>query len=235
MSGNINSTLVTVNVAGCLALSNEVFFTWRVSEPHRYQNRVDSAMKANYEKCKSSLAALYPEAEPCPIVGYEDMLAVPSDWQEQDELYYEIACIGFVGNYASMRGVERDGPKGGSEGLSVRPRLEVLYVERVERADGSTLTDWLRSDEENWWNEFYNGEWVSFYKVNEVYFSSLEGSLWGAGYCYSLTPKFGQQAGMIYLAGTSSPCNGGSASYTDNLIVRLDYPFKAQLIDAQKQ
>ena len=55
-----------------------------------------------------------------------------------------------------------------------------------------------------------------------------------SGYCFNLTPKFGEKVGSLYFEGGSWPCNGGSAAFSDRMFVQLDYPFKAQIIEQTK-
>ena len=94
--------------------------------------------------------------------------------------------------------------------------------------------DWEKDKKGLTWDEFNAQGWLSSYKINEVYFVSEERSLFRSGYCFNLTPKFGEKVGSLYFEGGSWPCNGGSAAFSDRMFVQLDYPFKAQIIEQTK-
>ena len=179
----------------CLTLYDEVYYTWMVSDEGRYENKVDAALKANQKQCQSTIEHLYAVGETCPIVGYEKMLAIPDNWKNQNELYYEIACLGVVENKGNQRGVDRDGPKISSEGLGDLFKLEILYVEHVTKENGE-YWDWEKDKKGLTWDEFNAQGWLSSYKINEVYFVSEEMNLFRSGYCFNLTPKFGEKVGI---------------------------------------
>ena len=193
----------------CLSLKNDAYDIWMVSDYSRYNKRVDKALKANFSQCKKALESTYSKAKKCPIVGYEDMLALPDSWKEQDEQYYEIPCLSYVEN-SETPATQRDGPKATSEGLNGIARLDILYVEKVEQNK-------------------------PIYKRDRLFFATKDDALFGNWSCYSLTPSFGKKAGSIYFDGYASPCGMGSSTSVTRLMVELDFPFKAKIVDSRSK
>lgn len=201
---------------GCLSLGDEVYWSWMVSDPNRHSTKVEKALQTNISVCKETLRKLYPDPKQCPVEGYKNLFAVPASWGSENELLYEVACIGFKENEQNLLTLDqRDSPKIQSEGMNSFPKLEILYVNKVKKHNemGSVGTEWTKE-----------------YKLDPIYFLSERGELWGAGRCYWFKISFGSEAGIIFLDGGSSWCVGGSASNINRVIAKLDFPFKAQVL-----
>ena len=194
------------NLLECLSLNNEIYDIWMVSEPSRYGEKVNKALKANYNQCKKTLDSTYSKANKCPIVGYEHMLALPESWRNQDEQYYEIPCLSFVEN-SETPAAQRDGPKTASEGLNGIAQLDILYTEKVERD-------------------------TPIYKLDRLYFITKHDALFGERDCYNLTPFFGKKSGLIYFDGYASSCGIGSRTSITRLLVKLNFPFEARIVNS---
>lgn len=202
------------NPLGCLALENDLYNSRMISDPSRHGEKVNKAIETNITQCKAMLASQYQDPIACPIDGYGYMAAIPQHWEKQDEIYYEIACVGFVANSEDLIGGQRDGPKLQSEGLQSVARLEVLYVANVtENENSDAQSRWLRT-----------------YDLDELYIADEKGDLWGEFFCYGLGLKFGDNVGVIYLSGSSSYCHGGSAAIINDLVIKLAFPFNAQIM-----
>ena len=201
---------------GCLSLEDDVYWSWLISDRTRYKAKVEKALQTNITECRDALEKLYPAPTRCPVEGYEKMVAIPPSWPKQNELFYEVACIGFVENSQDLALQQSDMTKFISEGMNTIAKLDVLYVSQVKPINKDVI------NENNWERD---------YRLDPVYFSSENGELWGDRYCYGLDLKFGREAGMIFLEGGSNFCSGGSARNINRVIVTLDYPFRALIID----
>ncbi|TKB52008.1 hypothetical protein [Ferrimonas aestuarii] len=203
------------NPLGCLALGDEVYATFMVSDEGRHEPRVQKALQANLTSCKKSLSQAYTPAIQCPVAGYEYMSAIPSSWQNQNELLYELACIRFVENQPDRLGMDRDADKYQSEGMAHWPRFEVLTVNRATPSTISTPYEMVSVIEKQ-------------YQLDQLYITDEQGELWGQ-HCYRFSVNFGEQAGMIFLDGSSSIC-GGAGLFVNRVITKLDYPIKATVV-----
>ncbi|ENM5764288.1 hypothetical protein V9R53_003986 [Vibrio mimicus] len=201
---------------GCLSLEDEVYWSWMVSDPNRHSSKVEKALQTNISVCQDALNKLYPDPKQCSVEGYKNLFAVPVSWGTENELLYEVACIGFKENEQNLLTLDpRDSPKFQSEGMNSFPRLEILYVNKVKKHNK------MGTDETKWTKE---------YKLDPIYFLSKSRELWGAERCYWFTIRFGSEAGTIFLDGGSNWCVGGSARNINRVIAQLDYPFKAQVL-----
>ncbi len=206
---------------GCLALEDEVYSSWMVSEPNRHSDMVESALQNNIVTCRDNLETQFPTQNACPIEGYQHLIGVPGSWAKQHPLYYEVACIGFRSNTPMLTVFsERDGPKLHSEGMNSVPSLEILYVsEVIEGAPQDTNSN--------------QASLLTKYQQDLIYFKTEQGLLWQDSNCHSMELSLGEQAGMLLLNGSSSPCGGGRALFKNRMIALLDYPFGATIIQAQ--
>jgi len=207
------------NYLGCLALSDDVYAQWGLSNPDRHNPKAEKALQTNKAQCEGALNTLYQAPEKCPIAGYENMFAVPNAWSKDNELFFEVACLTFVENTKNKIGSDRDGPQRRSEGMNSVPKLQVLYVDNVVR-DGDDYDE--------------NGEykWKNIYKLDTLYFSDHDNKVWETGYCYGFKLRFGKEAGALLLNGSSSACIGGSGAYINRVIAKLDFPLSAQVIES---
>jgi len=209
------------NYLGCLSLSDDVYAQWKVSNPSRHTPKGEKALQTNKAQCEAALNTLYQVPEKCPIAGYENMFAVPNTWRKGNELFFEVACLTFVENTKNKIGSDRDGPQRRSEGMNSIPKLQVLYVENVSR-DGDDYDE--------------NGEykWKNNYQLDTLYFTDLDNKLWETGYCYNVKLGFGKKAGELLLNGSSSACIGGSGTYINRVIAKLNFPLSAQVIKSYR-
>lgn len=204
----------TKNYLGCLSLDDDVYLTWAKSDPARYSDAAQKAIQTNLAKCNSELNAIYIKPETCPIKGHEDLFATPASWKQKSNLFNEISCIGFSNNSQDYLTLEdKDSPD--NEGMNSIARLDVLYVSDVKMNMDTSIN---------------KRNWIKQYKLDPIYFESINGNLWGMDTCYTLTPNFGYEPGMIFLDGDSMPCEGGTARNINRLIVNLEFPFKAKII-----
>lgn len=205
---------------GCLTLGDEVFNTWLVSEPDRYGAKVTRALEANIRQCQHKLAQEYPAPTQCPVKGYETMWAIPERWKKQDNLLYEVACIGFVANTPQLFSDMRDGPKFQSEGMKGIARFNLLYSEQLQ----GEMTEAVQT-------KFAAGEKVlrPDYRIDPLYVQQ-QGQLWGGEWCYRPQQVgFGAKAGDIFINLDVFACPTGSASLTYRLLLSLHYPFNLTL------
>ncbi len=199
------------DLLGCLILDDLVYSTWMVSEPSRYDERVNQALKNNATQCRQELDAIYLAPQPCPIVGYESMAMTPKSWRTQGELWFEVACIGITKTTQNM-GYQRDGPKVQSEGMNQDVKFDVLYVSQV------------RTDDEAPYDE---SRWVREYQLDALYLTDRDGEIrkffWG---CNDFTLRFAERAGQVLLNGNTYPCEGSGGSIQRGM-VEIEYPFRA--------
>lgn len=206
---------------GCLALEDEVYSSWMVSEPNRHSDRVGSALQNNISTCRDNLEIQFPVPNACPIEGYQHLVHVPDSWATQHSLYYEVACIGFKLNTPMLTVFsERDGPKRHSEGMNAVPSLEILYVSEVVESQAQDI----HSNQTTL---------IPKYQLDLIYFRTEQGLLWQDSNCYSMELSLGEQVGMLLLSGSSSPCGGGCALFKNRMIALLDYPFGATVLHDQ--
>lgn len=200
------------NPLDCLALGDDVYDTWLVSDPTRHSKKVEKALQSNLSQCRQALAKNYTKARACPITGFEHLYAIPTSWREQDEIYFETACLGFVENSKNVVANDRDGRKFQSEGMNSIARLEMLYIKDLSRT-----------------NKDSNIQWAPSYQLDQLYITGQHGKLWGTGQCYTFDLQFGKNAGELLLDGSSSFCQGGSASFINRLLIRLAPPLAASV------
>ena len=204
---------------GCLALSDDVYAQWMVSDSSRHNPKAEKALQTNKTQCESTLNSQYKAPEKCPIAGYENMFAVPSSWSKDNDVFFEVACLTFVENSKNKIGSDRDGPQRRSEGMNSVPKLQVLYVDDVVR-DGDG------------YDERGEYKWKNIYQLDTLYFTDHDNKLWETDYCYNFKLRFGEEAGKLLLNGSSSACIGGSGAYINRIIAKLNFPLSAEIIES---
>lgn len=192
---------------GCMAIHDQIFMSYLVSDPGRYNQGVAKALEANSNACQQALYREYPLAELCPVEGYGDFYAIPQSWREADPDYYEVSCFR-VENTSANLGIQRDGPQYQPEGMNNRLKLELLYTEAVA-ADGTAKMS-----------------------LDKLYVADSKGEMVDASWCYNFAPpRVSAKPGAIYLQGDLTPCDGGSGTVLLNMRLQLDYPFAAKEIE----
>ena len=202
------------NYLGCLALSDDVYAQWMVSGTRSHNPKAEKALQTNKVQCEGKLNYAYKAPEKCPIAGYENMFAVPSAWTKDNDVFFETACLTFVENSKNKVGSDRDGPQRISEGMNSVPKLQVLYVDSVDRDERGKY------------------KWKNNYQLDTLYFTDHDNKLWETGYCYDFKLRFGKEAGKILLNGSSSACSGGSGAYVNRVIAKLNFPISAEIIES---